>query len=115
MLACHERILDTSRTSTAESSAARWGQELGLTRVINQDLPLIYGANSLELVHVSGVKISFCALDALRAWALLDLPPVPHRVKGPLLEWDYTSRFWVEKSAWKRRKNMSLFLAQSTF
>ena len=27
-----------------------------------------------------------------------------------------TSRFWVEKSAWKRRKNMSFFfLAQSTF
>ena len=28
---------------------------------------------------------------------------------------DCTSRFWVEQSAWKRRKNMSFFLAQSTF
>ena len=25
------------------------------------------------------------------------------------------SRFWVEKGAWKRRENMSFFLAQSTF
>ena len=26
-----------------------------------------------------------------------------------------TSRFWVEKPAWKRREKMSFYLAQSTF
>jgi len=85
-------ILDTSKVSTAEYSVARWGQELGLTRYANQELPVIFGGNSLELYHqASGVRISFCALEALRSWALLDHPPVPYRSKTyPPCEWDYS-------------------------
>ena len=107
--ACHAPILKTSRVSTAENSAARWSQELGLTRFVNQDLPIIYGSNSLELRHEpSGVRISFCALEGLRAWAYLDHKAVPHLVQSAMQcerisdqaprlmhvcgvgEWDYT-------------------------
>ena len=51
----------------------------------------MFGDNSLELRHeASGVRISFCALEALRCWALLDLPPIPHRSGFVADPWDYT-------------------------
>lgn len=85
-------ILDTSKVSTAEYSVARWGQELGLTRYANQELPIIFGGNSLELYHqASGVRISFCALEALRSWALLGHPAPPYRSKDyPPCGWDFS-------------------------
>eukprot|EP01050_Picozoa_sp_SAG11_P015167 SAG11_NODE_1939_length_4028_cov_1.658946_2_plen_249_part_00 len=46
----------------------------------------------MELRHrPSGIKISFCALEALRAWVLLDHPPIPHlNPKAASHGWDYT-------------------------
>jgi hypothetical protein len=85
-------ILKTNKMSTHEFSIGRWSQELGLTRYANQELPIIYGANTLEIHHQpSNIHISFCALEALRSWAYLNAPPVPHKAKGgPPSKWDYT-------------------------
>ena len=48
-------------------------------------------ASALILRHEpSGVCISFCALEALRAWALLQHAPVPHLSARAAPEWDYS-------------------------
>ena len=51
-----------------------WKSELGLTKFSNQDLPeALWGSNLLQLHHRStNTTIYFCALEALRSWALLD-------------------------------------------
>ena len=87
-----KKILKTNKMSTHEFSIGRWSQELGLTRYANQELPIIYGANTLEIHHQkTNIRISFCALEALRSWAYLNAPPVPHKAKGgPPSKWDYT-------------------------
>ena len=90
---CHAPILKNSDNSISDYSSGAWKRELGLTMVAGQHLPgATFGGSSVELHHrASGVRISFCALEALRAWQLLDLPPVPHL--SPHAEpptWDYT-------------------------
>ena len=86
-------VVKTSELSISEYSHGAWKRELGLTTVAGQSLPqCLFGGNSLELIHeASGVHISFCALEALRSWALLDHAPVPHL--SPVAEapqWEYT-------------------------
>ena len=41
--------------------------------------------------EASGVRLSFCALEALRAWALLDEEPIQHLASSAKPhEWDYS-------------------------
>ena len=91
---CHRApMLKNSELSASAYSQGAWRRELGLTLYAGQHLPgQLYGGNSLELYHpVSGVRISFCALEALRSWAGLDCAPVPHlSPSAPLPAWDYT-------------------------
>ena len=84
---CRAPILKNHKLSVTADSHNAWRRELSLTRFAGQELPAaIYGGNSLELRHdASGVRLSFCALEALRAWALLDLPPVRHRSDAEVL------------------------------
>ena len=74
------RILKNSRVDSRDNTHIGWKRDLNLTLFAGQELPeVIYGDNSLEVCHApSGVRISFTALSALRCWALLDHPPVPH-------------------------------------
>ena len=86
-------IIENSELSMSAYSQGAWKRELGLTLFAGQHLPShLFGGNSLELRHnASGVRVSFCALEALRAWAALQHPPVPHRAThAPPAEWDYT-------------------------
>jgi hypothetical protein len=86
-------IIKNSELVVSEYSQGAWRRELSLTLLAGQHLPsLLGGGSSLELQHeASGVRIGFCALEALRSWALLDLPPVPHLAPhAPPAEWDYT-------------------------
>ena len=86
-------IIENSKLSMSAYSQGAWKRELGLTLFAGQHLPShLFGGNSLELRHnASGVRVSFCALEALRAWAALQHPPVPHRAThAPPAEWDYT-------------------------
>ena len=49
-----------------------------------------YGSSLAEVMHEpSGVR-SFCALEALRIWRLLDIEPVPHLSQALGLRWEYT-------------------------
>jgi len=58
----------------------------------------LWGENSLEITHnATGITVHFNALEALRSWAALDLPPVrvPAATTGSWLkfgavDWDYT-------------------------
>ena len=89
----HAPIIKNSELVVADYSQGAWRRELSLTLIAGQHLPaLLAGGNSLELVHeASGVRISFCALEGLREWALLDLPPVPHlSPHAPSAAWEYT-------------------------
>lgn len=89
----HAPIIKNSELVVADYSQGAWRRELSLTLIAGQHLPaLLAGGNSLELVHeASGVRISFCALEGLREWALLDLPPVPHlSLLAPSAAWEYT-------------------------
>ena len=85
-------IVQTSEISLSDCSHGAWKRELGLTTVAGQSLPgCLFGGNALELVHSSGVRLSFCALEALRSWALLEGEPVRHlspHAAPP--EWEYT-------------------------
>ena len=86
-------IVRSSKLSVSPYSHGAWQRELGLTLYAGQHLPAaLHGASALILRHEpSGVCISFCALEALRAWALLQHAPVPHlsaRAAPP--EWDYS-------------------------
>ena len=86
-------IVKSSELSISEYSHGAWKRELGLTTVAGQSLPqCLFGGNSLELIHeASGVRISFCALEALRSWALLDHAAVPHLAPDAAApEWEYT-------------------------
>ena len=67
-------ILKNHKQSVSDDSHNAWRRELGLTRFAGQELPeYTYGGNSLELRHTaSGVRLSFCALEAFRAWSLLE-------------------------------------------
>ena len=86
-------ILSNSELVVSDYSQGAWRRELSLTLYAGQHLPrLLAGGSSIELYHeASGVRIGFCALEALRAWALLDLPPVQHLspIAAPP-EWEYT-------------------------
>ena len=86
-------ILANSDNSASDYSTGAWKRELSMTTIAGQSLPgATFGGNALELLHeASGVCISFSALEALRAWRLLEIPPLPHlssRAERPL--WDYT-------------------------
>ena len=86
-------IVKSSEISMSDYSHGAWKRELGLTSVAGQSLPgYLFGGNALELVHeASGVRISFCALEALRSWVLEETVPVRHL--SPLAsppEWEYT-------------------------
>lgn len=85
-------ILKNSDNSTSEYSTGAWKRELNMTTVAGQSLPgATFGGNSIELIHMpSGLRISFCALEALRAWRLLDLKPIPHLAKNSEPTWDYS-------------------------
>jgi len=81
-----------------------WKRELNCFQ--GQSLPdAIFPKNSLEIIHdETGIRIRFGALEALRAWASLELDPVKaldagsqhwrqhqHRMNGiPLVDYDYT-------------------------
>lgn len=78
-----------------------WKRELNCFQ--GQSLPdAIFHRNSLEICHdETGVRIRFCALEALRAWISLDLDPVKamdassnhwkHQMKIiPTVDYDYT-------------------------
>ena len=62
-------ILKNSELTTSLYSQGAWRRELGLTLYAGQHLPgLLFGGNSVEIQHEkSGLRISFCALEALRA------------------------------------------------
>ena len=74
------RILKSSRVDSRDNTHIGWKRDLNLTLFAGQELPeVIYGDNSLEVCHApTGLRISFTALAALRCWALLDHPPIPH-------------------------------------
>jgi len=86
-------ILSVAKRSLSEASHVAWKRELGLGQFAGQELPeALYGSSALELRHdASGVRLSFCALEALRAWAALGEAPIPHRSRSqPPAEWDWT-------------------------
>jgi hypothetical protein len=86
-------ILNNSDNSVSGYSTGAWKRELSMTTVAGQSLPgATFGGNSLELVHeASGVRICFCAMDALRSWRLFDPKPVPHlSALAPVPTWDYS-------------------------
>ena len=86
-------ILKNSLLDSTDASHIGWKRELSLTIHAGQHLPeALYGRNSLEVQHESsGLRISFCALEAMRAWALLSAAPIPHLNPNALHhEWDYT-------------------------
>ena len=89
----HAPILKNSDNSTSADSTGAWKRELGMTTVAGMSLPsATYGSSLAEVMHEpSGVRISFCALEALRTWRLLDIEPVPHlsQSAGPP-QWEYT-------------------------
>ena len=64
-----------------------------MTRFAGEELPeAVYGGSALELEHAgSGARLRFCARDALRGWALLQAPPLPHRAAAAAPHaWDFT-------------------------
>ena len=86
-------ILKNSDNSVSEYSSGAWKRELHMTTVAGQSLPgATFGGNSLELTHEpSGARISFCALEALRAWQLLECKPIPHLAAHAYPPaWDYS-------------------------
>mmetsp|Transcript_20317 Transcript_20317/g.42364 ORF Transcript_20317/g.42364 Transcript_20317/m.42364 type:complete len:689 (+) Transcript_20317:63-2129(+) len=85
-------IYNSSPFCSTPRSHAAWKRELLLTRFPNQDLPeALWGDNFLRLTEAaSGLTISFSALEALRAWALLDHPPPAHLSGATPDPWDYT-------------------------
>lgn len=64
-------ILSVAKRSLSSESHVAWKRELGLGAYGGMELPAaLYGRSALELRHgASGVRLSFCALEALRAWA----------------------------------------------
>ena len=85
-------ILKNSDNSASDYSTGAWKRELSMTTVAGQSLPgATFGGNALELLHeASGVRISFTALEALRAWRLLDHEPIPHLASAETPLWDYS-------------------------
>ena len=74
-----------------------WKRELNCFQ--SQHLPeALFGRNSLEIIHAdTGLRLHFNALEALRCWSALDLPPVrvPSANTGSwkqftTVDWDYT-------------------------
>ena len=75
-----------------------WKRELSCFQ--GQHLPdALWGHSSLELRHApSGVCLSFCALEALRAWSALDVPPVKvarawDTTEPPSHDWTFTTDY----------------------
>ena len=68
----------TSRKAPILNTNELFGLKRELGAYQGQSLPeALYGHNSLDMVHeASGIRISFSALEALRAWASLDHPAV---------------------------------------
>eukprot|EP00501_MAST-03F_sp_TOSAG23-6_P001799 GSMAST32.ASY1.ANO1.1877.1 assembled CDS len=91
---CKAPILINDKTNvSSEYSQNSWCRDLNLTLHAEQHLPeATFGGNILELRHLSsGVHIRFCAIEALRCWALQGLDPVAHLSKNvKQCEWDYT-------------------------
>jgi hypothetical protein len=87
-------IYDSDPHSLKEpNSHVAWKNELKLTRFANQELPeALWGSNCLMLTHLNtGVRISFCALEALRTWTLMDDEPIIPHLSGRIPDaWDYT-------------------------
>ena len=91
-------IMGKGHVDARDNTHVGWKRDLGLTLVAGLELPeVVFGGSSLELRVVQrrrrrrrdrngkhgsdnddGVRLSFCALDALRSWALLSHPPPPH-------------------------------------
>ncbi|KAH8053463.1 hypothetical protein JL720_14670 [Aureococcus anophagefferens] len=71
-------ILSVAKRSLSSESHVAWKRELGLGAYGGMELPAaLYGRSALELRHgASGVRLSFCALEALQ-------PAAP-------AEWDWT-------------------------
>ena len=78
-----------------------WKRELSCFQ--GQSLPdAVFPSNGLELCHnETGIRIRFCALEALRSWSQLDLPPVripeadfeswqKKKRRYPSIDYDYT-------------------------
>ncbi|OEU16081.1 hypothetical protein FRACYDRAFT_238668 [Fragilariopsis cylindrus CCMP1102] len=88
------KIYDSDPHSLKEpNSHVAWKNELKLTRFANQELPeALWGSNCLILTHLNtGVQISFCALEALRIWTLMDDEPIIPHLSGRIPDaWDYT-------------------------
>jgi hypothetical protein len=88
------KIYDSDPHSLKEpNSHVAWKNELKLTRFANQELPeALWGSNCLILTHLNtGVRISFCALEALRTWTLMDEKPIIPHLSGRIPDaWDYT-------------------------
>ena len=85
-------ILSVAKRSLSSESHVAWKRELGLGAYGGMELPAaLYGRSALELRHgASGVRLSFCALEALRAWAALGAEPARHRNAAAPAEWDWT-------------------------
>ena len=65
---CAPILRNDKSDGLSEASHGRWTRELSLTMFAGQHLPeALFGRNNVELRHdTSGVRISFCALEALR-------------------------------------------------
>ena len=82
------------------ASHTGWKRSLNLTLHAGQELPeALFADSSIEIkapTGSTGVRFSFCALDAMRSWALLNHPPPPHfhehskGLKESSHAWDYT-------------------------
>ncbi|KAH8044761.1 hypothetical protein JL722_14546 [Aureococcus anophagefferens] len=85
-------ILSVAKRSLSSESHVAWKRELGLGAYGGMELPAaLYGRSALELRHgASGVRLSFCALEALRALAALGAEPERHRNAAAPAEWDWT-------------------------
>ena len=104
------KIFDSDPHSLKEKSHVAWKNELNLTRFANQELPeALWGSNWFGVTHLpTGVRISFCALEGLRVWTLMEeeghddnnnnnhddvdalsiiIPHLSGRIPDP---WDYT-------------------------
>jgi len=102
------RLMGKGHDDAHDRTHVGWKRDMKLTLIAGQELPeVLFGDCSLEVrvrqrqrrrwraggyddgvgdgVGVEGeggggygVRFSFCALDALRCWALLNHPPPPH-------------------------------------
>lgn len=74
------KIHNNDANSLQWKSHLVWKSELGMTKFRNQDLPeALWGSNLLQIRHRgTNTSLYFCALEALRSWALLDERQATH-------------------------------------